>query len=211
VADVEPRGPFGFRCRVCGGPRIPVDDATVVRTGREIPVLKRVQRERVRLNMWRVGALVLGLSGLLALLVATAVLLIASPGALLTLLTLGFAAVPLLLAPLAWSRSSKHQQQVADQLRQARALVASDVLLSRGQELSAAELGRLLRLDEAAADHVLTELSVHDFVHARVTDLGTIAYSAPGSARFRVDGAPSEDAVLEEDAVTVIGRDRLQS
>ena len=44
VADVEPAEPLRFRCRICGGPRVPVDDHEVVRTGREVPVLKQAKK-----------------------------------------------------------------------------------------------------------------------------------------------------------------------
>jgi UPF0716 family protein affecting phage T7 exclusion len=202
VTDAEPSPLLGHRCRVCGGPRVPVDDPGVVRSGREIPVLQRVQRERMRAAAWRTGGgVVLGF-GVLSLLVTSFTLLLVSPGVFGTLLGLTLVAIPFALGVLAWRRGSKHRAELASQLRQARALVASDVVSSRHGEVTADELAHILRLSNTEAEQLLAELSVHDFLHARVTDSGSIAYSVRPS-RMRVSSP--EDAAAEMELEAELG------
>lgn len=200
VADVEPDGLTRYRCRVCGGARVPVDDPAVVRTGREIPVLQRVQRERNRRTAWRVGAAVVGAFGALSLLVTLFALALIQPGLLPTLLALLLVSVPLGVALMAWRRAQRHQRALDPALRQAWALVASDVLGSRSGEVTATELARVMRLSPAMAEQLLAELSIHDFLHARVTDAGDIAYSTRGE-RLRLPTEPVPDPLRAPDAI----------
>jgi hypothetical protein len=174
---------------VCGGPRVPVDDASVVRSGREIKLLSSAQAARRRGSAWRVGAgLVAGFAAL-SFAVSLVVWLIASPGLLGTLGLLVMLAVPVVLALLARRRAGAESRAQEHALDQAWALVAGDVLASRGGELNAAELARILRIDEARAELLLGQLNVNDFVHARVTEEGDLVYSSRAPERLRVPGA----------------------
>ena len=55
VADVEPHKTLRYRCRVCGGPRVPLADNTIEPSGVEWPLLEEAQRARMRVAAWRVG------------------------------------------------------------------------------------------------------------------------------------------------------------
>jgi hypothetical protein len=159
---------LGFRCRVCGGPRVPVDDPAALRSGREIRLLEQVRRDDVRASLFRAGGAVLFASFGLSLLVTLFVLAVASPGLFGTLGALAACSVPLFLATYAWRRGKKARAAASEALDKAWLLVASDVVRAKGKELEAAELAKTMRIDEARAEHLLAELSVNDFVHARV-------------------------------------------
>jgi hypothetical protein len=177
VADLEPHGTLRFRCRVCGGPRVPLEAPDAVRTGREQPLLAVAQSARMRAAAFKVGSASAGGFGLLSLLIALVVLGLASPGFLATLATLVVVAVPLVVSLLAWRRAKRHEQELDRALDDAWALVASDLIRQRGAELTASELAAAMRLSEQQAELLLARLSVQDFVRARVTDDGDIAYS----------------------------------
>lgn len=200
VADVEPHDTLRFRCRVCGGPRVPLDDPEIVRTGREQPMLARARRAQLRASAWKVGAGTVAGFGALSALVALIVVGIASPGLFATLATLLVVSVPFVAAILAWRRGKRHDAEGQNALDDAWALVASDLFRQRGAELTAKELAEAMRLGEEQAELLLARLSVQDFVRARVTDEGDIAYSTREVAapRTRV-AAGREEEVLYAD------------
>jgi hypothetical protein len=208
VADVEPSDALGFRCRVCGGPRVPVDDARVVQSGREIPLLERAQRARVKRAGYRVAAGVVGGFGALSVLVSLLVLALVNPGIFGVIGMLMVTAVPFVLAALAFGRAGRETRELEQTLDQAWSLVASDVLSSVGRELTAGELAKALRVSEPRADELLAKLNASDFVHARVTDAGELVYSSriggTSAERVRVADATEPAATLEsgtEDAL----------
>jgi hypothetical protein len=191
VADVEPARGLRQRCRVCGGPRVAVDDATVVRSGREAPLLVKARQAHLRYNAWRSGAVVVGGFGILSVLVTLLVLAAVDVGVLAMLVAFAAALLPLAIAAVAWRRSGRVVSERDEALDQAWALVAGDVLRDKGRELTAEELAQLMRLDPDGAEQLLVELNVHDFVRARVTDAGDVVYE---SVR-----PPIEAAELEAD------------
>lgn len=195
VADVEGAGLPG-RCRVCGGPRIRVDDTTVIRSGREIPVLLRAQRARRAaraLDVGAVGAAAVAASVLVALVTAAVT---ASPsagvlllGSVLVLATTTFAAA---LA----RRARVERRASASAVEEAKLLVASDVVRSHGGRLDAPLLARALRVDEREAELLAAELALNDYLAARVDDAGTLALT-PGRVRVT---APLDATALEPTA-----------
>lgn len=194
VADVEPSGALRYRCRVCGGPRVPLDAENVVRSGREIPVLERAQRARTRANAWRIGSAVVGAFGIVSLLVAVLVLFAVSPGALATSGLLVAVGAPFLLALWAWTMGTRAARDRDAAIDEAWGIVAADATRDLGADIQALDLARMLRTDEARAEHLLARLSAEDLVHARVTEAGELMF-APGraSARVRVEGAVADD------------------
>jgi len=192
VADVEQAEPLRFRCRVCGGPRIPLDSREIPRTRREVPVLVQARKAHLARAGWAVAGGVLAGFGVLSLL-ATLLVIAFGPGLFTSLGLLGASAVPFVVAALAW-RKAKQRGKARDQLLDdAWSLVASDVLVHTGKEIEADQLAKLMRIDEARAEQVLARLSAQDHVHSRVTDEGDIAYSS----KLRVE-EPAEEAPQEE-------------
>lgn len=207
VADVEPAEPLRFRCRVCGGPRIPVDSREIVRTGREVPVLAKAKKAHFARAAWAVATGVVGGFGVLSLLM-TLLVVAFGPGLFTSLAMLGMSLLPFVVAALAWQRAKRHAKERDRLLDDAWSLVASDVLTHTGKELEADDLAKLMRIDVERAEQVLAHLSAEDFIHARVTDEGDIAYSS----RLRVEPAleePEEEAAPpEQDEAEELARAR---
>ena len=191
VADVESSSTLYQRCRVCGGPRIPPTESPISEA--ETALLSSARSEQLRAGAFKAGAgFALG-SGLLALLVTSVVLLAVSPALVAQLAALVACLVPFGLAFFALQRSREHTQKLGATLQQAWLLAASRLVAARGGQVSAPALASALRVDEARAEQLLAEVSVHDFVQAPV-ELG---------ARVRVTelAEPSELADAAEAAL----------
>jgi hypothetical protein len=176
---VEPDGLLRQRCLVCGGPRVPVDDPAVARSGREIPSLQSARRERFRMLAWRFGAGAAAALAAFCVLGVAAVLLIAQPSVPIALIALSFALLPGLLAVHAWRRSAKHRATLEHDLGRAWSLVLAEVIDARASEPSAAELAALMRLDEARAEQLLAERSVEDLLRGPAADAARVRVPDP--------------------------------
>lgn len=211
MADTESDGLLRQRCRVCGGPRVVVDDKVVVRSGREIKPLERAQQARVRRALWLASSGVVGGFGVLSLAVTLLVLLVASPGVIGTLAMFGAAAIPLVVAALAWTRAKRHTRELETSLDQAWAFAAEDVLSDKGKDLTSTELAKILRVEEVDAEALLAQLSASDVVRSQVTEGGDVTYGA--TTKVRIDAsessAPMDDAEEANDEAAVRARARI--
>ncbi len=193
LSDVEENPVLYYRCRTCGGPRVPPSAGAP--SERETALLKTARAEQLRAGAFRAGSGFAFASGLLSLLVTNVVLLATSPAPFAKGFALFASVVPLLLAVLAFRRAAVHKKRLEQALQQAWLLAAGRVTALAGGELSAGALAKTLRIDEARAELLLAELSVQDFVepHAlpavkvRVTELADPAElpatSEPSEAR----------------------------
>lgn len=182
-----------------------------MRSGREIPVLERAQRSHVKRALWQVAAGVVGGFGLLSLSVAILVILGVAPSLVGLTAMLGSTAVPFVVAALSWVTARRHTKERDVALAEAWALVAGDVLAQKGEELTSAELAKIMRTSEAHADELLGQLNVTDFVHARVTEEGELAYSvAPAKLRVDEQAAAEAPEEAEEDEAAVRARSRVE-
>jgi hypothetical protein len=180
---------------------VPTTDAAIVRTGREIPLLRRVERSRIAADAWRAGAWVAGGFGALSLLIASAVLALVHPGALPTAISVVFASIPLLVALPAAARANKLRREREQTLDQAWALVASDVVASRAnRDVSAADLAAALGIDERRAERLLAHLSAENLVAAHVTQEGDVVYGASEAGRVRVEMLESATSIAGDAA-----------
>jgi len=173
-----------------------LEDSAIVRSGREIPLLKKARRAQLRGAGWMVGSGVVGAFGAISLLVALLVLSVASPGIVATVAALGATAIPFVVAMLAWRRGRAAAKEREKALDEAWGVVAGDVLAHRGDELTAEELAKDMRIEVPAAELLLAQLSVSDFVHARVTDEGDLAYSVPAT-RLRIEDAELTESLAD--------------
>jgi hypothetical protein len=213
VADTEADGLLRQRCRVCGGPRVVVDDKVVVRSGREIKPLERAQQARVRRALWLASAGVVGGFGVLSLSVTLLVLLVTSPGVIGALAMFGAAAIPFVVAALAWRKAKGHGKELATALDQAWAFAAEDVVTDKGKDLTASELAKILRMEEREAEELLAQLSANDVVRSEVTEGGDVIYGA--TTKLRVEdptpsSEPLEDAEEANDEAAVRARARIE-
>jgi hypothetical protein len=193
---------------VCGGPRVAVEDKSVVRSGREIKHLEDAQKERVRRAVLLAASGVVGGFGVLSVIVTLLVLLVASPGLIGTLAMLGAVSIPLVVAALAWMRARKHQNALDSALDRAWALAAEDVLLAKGKDLTAGELAKILRMEEPDAESLLAELSANDVVQSQITAGGDVTY-AP-STRVRVEADERAEEKATDDVASEVDEDEAQ-
>jgi hypothetical protein len=181
ISDVEPNSTLYFRCKACGGPRIPPNGNPISEP--EIALLKSARSEQLRAAAFRTGAGFALASGVLSLLVTSVVLLATSPAAFAKAAALVACLVPFALSVFALRRGRSHARALDAALQQAWLLAASRLVgsASEGGSMTAATLAQALRVDEARAEFLLAEVSVQDFVasssvptlptHARVTEL----------------------------------------
>lgn len=189
LSDVESSSTLYYRCRACGGPRVPPTESPISEA--ETALLRSARNDQLRQLAFRAGAGFALASGVLSLLVTSVVLLVVSAGAFAKGAALVASLIPFVLAFLAQQRSRAHAKTLDASLQQAWLLAATRAVRERGT-LSAGELARALRIDESRAELLLAEVSVQDFVHS----------PAEPAARLRITelaepaelGAPSPDA-----------------
>lgn len=180
VADVEPHGALGFRCLVCGGPRVLVEGAGVEHSPATRSALKSAKAHHTKhLLLSAAGFSLVGLGGL-SLLLASAVLLAASPGLLLTLFTLLACCVPLAGGAWGLTRASAARASRRAALHDARSSALADAQAQLGA-LDAQQAAQLLRIDTDQAELLLAEASVASL----------LAPAPPPRARVRGETQPT--------------------
>jgi hypothetical protein len=180
LSGVEPDAALYYRCRTCGGPRIPPSDSRPSEA--ELAALRSARSEQLRTAAFRAGSGFALVSGGLSFLVTSVVLLATSPALFAKLAALLASVIPFALALFAWRRSRAHARALDTALQHAWLLAASRIAAGEaqlGNAVNAATLSRVLRVDEARAEFLLAEVNVQDFVaspqelpaRVRVTEL----------------------------------------
>lgn len=159
VADVEPHAALGFRCLVCGGPRIALDAQFGRPSQATKQALQAAGREQTKHLMFTAAGLLLAGMGGLGLLVATLAVLVASPGVLAALAAFAAAGVPSVAGLLTLRRAAGAHKQRAEALHAARLAALSDAQAVTGP-LDAARAAGLLRIAPEQAELLLAEASV---------------------------------------------------
>jgi hypothetical protein len=159
VADVAPHPALGFRCLVCGGPRVALDSADVSLSARTNQALANAGTEQTKHLMFSAAGYFLSGMGGLALVLAAVVELTVSPGVAATVAAYLAAAVPFGagLFSLASARAARKRRTEALRVAQVHAL--SDVQAVKGA-LSAASAAQLMRISPERAELLLAEASV---------------------------------------------------
>ena len=197
VSDVEPSTALYYRCKVCGGPRIPPTESAISEA--ETAQLRLARGEQMRAGAFRAGAGFVLASGVVALLLAALVLAATSPAAFATAATLLACSVPIVLSFFALQRARGHSRKLTGALQQAWLLAATRLVARWGGQVDAAALAAALRIDEPRAELLLAEVSVQSFVEApaglparvRVTELADPSdlADAAEAARPRADAS----------------------
>jgi hypothetical protein len=177
ISDVESSQPPYFRCRSCGGPRVPPSESPISEA--EVALLRSARSEQLRAGAFRGGAGFALASGAVSLLVTLIVFLITTPAPVAKVAAVVASLVPFALSFFALRRARSHTRKFEAALQQAWLLAATRLVAAHGGQLTAKELARLLRVDEARAELLLAEVSVHDFItqpselpaRVRVTEL----------------------------------------
>lgn len=204
-ADLEPAGNGRFRCAACGGPRIFLDTPDVTSSGREVSLLERAERARIKGALLGFVGFFLTALGSVALLGVTIALVLATPSLTPSVLLALAAALPLGggLAVLRFGAGIRRDRERA--IAEAELSVAEDVVRGFGREVEASELSAILHVSEHRAEELLAELSLDDRLERRVTEAGSLGY-AP---RIRVEspGERDDDLALEQPAERTKRRD----
>ncbi|WP_437588113.1 zinc ribbon domain-containing protein [Sorangium sp. So ce1000] len=189
VAGASAHPELRFQCDACGGPRVPLADDRIQRSGREAPLLHKARAAAAARSVWRaVGVAASALLGFELFLFAVLLLVLGASVGL-------FAAGLLTMAPVAafslWAlrRAKSRSREIAPALDAAWVSVASDVARQAEGPLTAGGLASSLRIAEPQAEELLALLEVNDVVRGAVSPAGEFGY-AP---KLRVGAARGED------------------
>ncbi len=185
TAGVKTAPGGGYRCKLCGGPRVISENTALALSGTEVPLLQEARRAGRARWLWLAGSLTSALVALGSLSFALVLVLLFDPTALVTGLLLGLAALPLIVALWTFRRSRRAGTSSQAALHEARLGAVRDAL-GGGQELGAADVSRLLALPAAESELLLAELNVDDSVTSTVTETGDVTYRT-ASLKMRID------------------------
>lgn len=169
LAGIEPSPTLYYRCRACGGPRIPPDGNPISEP--ELGLLRTARGEQMRAGAFKAGAGFAAASGVLSLLVTSVVLLATAPAPFAKVAAFAACFVPVALALFALSRSRLHARKLDAALQGAWLIAASGVVAQAGGQVTSALLAKKLRVDEARAEFLLAEVSVQDLVSQPAAEL----------------------------------------
>ena len=189
IADVEPHATLGFRCLVCGGPRVALDVGGVSPSAPTVAALRSAGKSQTENLLYSSAGFVLTGMGMLALLIASLVVLTASPGLVPTLAAYLGALVPTVAGLLALGRAGTVRKLRGQALRAAEVSALGDVQAVTGP-LDAKRVSEIMRLAPERAELLLAEASVATLLgqgpapRVRVpafapTELGTAAQDEP--------------------------------
>lgn len=197
VARVEPKGhgaEAAWVCAACGGPRMPggLGAQAALTPLREAKAsLDRATRARAR--VWGLALMAFFF---------TLIALAAWPaGLVVKLLVLAAALTPTVLALRARSEARHAKGDADEALTRAWLAAAQEAAAESKNGVTVAELAARLKIDEAKAERLLTQLSVHEQTRIDVGDDAEVRYSvAPEIAvpRVRVDATEAKFQALEQ-------------
>jgi hypothetical protein len=144
VVDVEPAPDVRFVCRLCGGVRIPIDDAAIVPSAAQIELLTKATVARSATAVWTIVAGVVAAFGAGSVLVLALVLSVANPATAAAVMGGMAATVPFVFAVLAFRRSRAHHADIARLVEAAWVAAVADV---RAREV-ASRCGDVRQVDE---------------------------------------------------------------
>ena len=172
-------------CAVCGGPRIPSN------LGGEAASAALRQQKKALANA-RLASAATVFQGLAAVLV-TLVGLAVAPAALVgKLIVFALAAAPLFLALRSRSRATRARALAEEASDRAWHAAAEDAAARAKQGVTVDALAKMLGVEPAEADRLLTDLTVHDRARIDVGDDAEVRYSALADPRVAEEDSPLE-------------------
>jgi hypothetical protein len=167
-----------------------VDDATITRSGAETPLLRQAGRALAAISAWRTAAALAASFGAFSVLVLCLVVAVAAPDSMAIVVAAGAAAVPFAFALVAMRRASANAARAGAAVEGAWTEVAAEIARARNGEIDGRALAKLTRIDEAAADHILSRMSAKSLLTSSVTNEGEVRYRLLGEPA-RPDGKTS--------------------
>ena len=177
IVDVESAPEVRFVCRLCGGVRIPIDDAAVSRSPAQIELLAKATVARSATTVWTIVSGVVAAFGAGSVLVLALVISVAHPPTTAAVMAGLAATVPFLFAALAFRKSRTHRAEIPRLVEAAWIAAVADVARTRGGEVDAATLARLTRTSESDADRLLGRMSSKSLLASSVTPEGSLKYT----------------------------------
>jgi hypothetical protein len=168
------------------------DDGSFARSGGELAGLVAAARARGVALGWIAATMVLGATVFVCLPSAVLIAHVAHAASWVLASVAGLALVLSIASALRWRRASR---EASLRLEEAWQLVAAEALRARSADVTAAELAKCLRTDEAHAERLLSELSALGRTRVAVSDEAQLSY------RLSADtDAQAEDAARGEQA-----------
>ena len=186
LVDVDAAPDVRFVCRICGGVRIPIDDAAVVRSPVQIELLKKATVARSATTIWGIVAGVVAAFGVLAVLVLALVVSVADPPTLAAVMAGVAACIPFGFAAVAFRKSRVHRAELVHAVEAAWIAAAADIARARGGEIDSGTLAKLTRASEATAAELLAHMSREGMLETPSMSEGAHPYKlVEASARAR--------------------------
>ena len=176
IVDVEPAPDVRFVCRICGGVRIPLDDAAVKPSDVTIELLRKATVARSATTIWTIVAWVVAAFGAGSVLVLALVISVAHPATPAAVMAGLAASVPFFFAALAYRKSRVHRGEIARCIQAAWMAAVVDVARTHGGEVDATTFAKLTRTSEAYADRLLGDMSSGGQLASTVTPEGSPRY-----------------------------------
>jgi hypothetical protein len=197
IARVEPKGSGAtvrWVCGVCGGPRMPSG------LGGEAAItpLREARASQTRAVKARAAFWVLMTIATFFTLVAVAAWPAAVVG---KLIWLAIAMTPMAFAVRARAKASRASDDANEALERAWLAAAEDVATHAKKGVTVAELATRLKIDPVMAEHLLTQLAVHERTRIDVDDDAEVRYSvAPelDTSKVRIGSTEDQFRALEQ-------------
>jgi hypothetical protein len=177
IVDVEPAPDVRFKCRLCGGVRIPIDDAAIERSRAQVELLAKATVARSATTVWTMVAAVVAAFGLCSVLVLVLVISVAAPATPAAVIAGIAALVPFGFAALAFRKSRAHRGDVARLVEASWMAAAADIARARGGQIDGVLLAKLTRTTESEADQVLARMSSRSLLASTVSPEGSLKYT----------------------------------
>jgi hypothetical protein len=189
LSSAEPNLGVRWRCAVCGGPVVP-DDGSFARSGAELASLVGAARTRGAALGWVAATMVLGATVFVCLPAAVLIAHVAHAAGWVLASVAGLSLVLSIASAFRWRRASK---EASERLEEAWQLVAAEALRARSADVTAGELAKCLRTDEAHAERLLSELSALGRARVAVSDEAQLSYRLAGDADAQAEDAARGD------------------
>jgi hypothetical protein len=186
IVDVDTVPEARFVCRLCGGVRVPIDDAAVIRSAAQIELLKRATVARSASAVWSIVATAVAAFGVVTAIVLALVLSFANPPTAAAVMAGVAAFIPFGFATLAYAKSRRHRGEIGQAVEAAWMAAATDIARARG-EIDARTFAKLTRASEGAADQILGRMSSQSLL--------TSSVAADGSLKYALEGGDSPSAL----------------
>jgi hypothetical protein len=177
IVDVEAAREVRFKCRLCGGVRIPIDDLAIERSRGQVELLTKATVARSATTVWTIVAAAVAAFGLCSVLVLALVISVAAPAMPAAVVASIAALVPFGFAAVAFRKARAHHGDVARFVEASWMVAAADIARARGGQIDGPSLAKLTRTTESEADQLLGRMSSKSLLASSVTPEGSLQYT----------------------------------